>query len=84
MAVLTSPVLAAQDQDRDTDEEQQSGSSLGSDHGSAAPQDAVTKKSRNRASAAARSSRDHLLGRGRSAVLETKAVEGRRRLRKAS
>lgn len=81
--MLTSPVLA-QEQEGGSDEEHQSGSSLGSAHGSAGPQDAATKKSRDHASAATRSSRDSSLGRGSAAVLETKAVEGRRRLRKAS
>lgn len=67
-----------------SDDEHQSGLDSGSDHGSAGLQIAATNKRKDRASAARHSSRDSSSGRGNSVVLETKALEGRRRLRKAS
>ena len=84
MAAVISFVLVAQDVEGGSDEEHQSASNSESDHGSVGLENAATKKRKDRASAARHSSRDSSLGRGNSAVLETKAVEGRRRLRKAS
>lgn len=86
-AAVTSLVLAAQVMEGGSDEEHQSGSDSGSDHGGAGLQIAASNKRKDRASAArhsSRDSRDSSSGRGNSVVLETKAVEGRRRLRKAS
>ena len=82
-AAVTKFVLAAQDVEVGSDEEHQSAFTSGSDHGSAGLDHAATKKTKYRVSAARHSSRDSSSGRGRSAVLETKAVEGRKRLRKA-
>lgn len=76
--------MAAQDMEGGSDEENGSASNSGSDHGSAAVQNPATKKYKDHASAARHPSKASLLDQGASAVQETKAVEGRRRLRKAS
>lgn len=86
MAEVTSIGLAAQDMESGSDEEHQSASNSGSHHGSAGLENAATKTRKDRASVARhiKSSRDSSSRRGGSAVLQTTAVEGRKRLRKAS
>ena len=84
VAAVTSFVLATQDMEDGSDEERQSASNSGSDHRSTGLGKGATKKRKDHASAARHSARDSSLGRGNSVVQETKAVEGRRRLRKAS